>query len=787
MLGYPLYVLLLAGLIVWVRRRPNLSLGRAAVYWWAGLLLLRLFPLLFEMLPSTGAQRGPTAIRIEMLVAAFGALLLLRSVAALTLTGREWRRRTRVSFGFLVFGLLLGGVPNPTASVICFVIFSLPWLSCVSWTKGLSASRLLFTVAGALMSMLLSVVSFGEPWRTDAATTIPALPSLVRLGIAAICSYSLIVFFRVPGRIHLSILRISHRLTTSHLMAALVPAVLGTLFLLLGGSMFLSSYRGDLAVRALRAEASDARRRVLIDVARGRVPSAPFGDAAAQAVVARYGDQPIESSGELPDLPIDRLLTLQIRDRDAPLLWDRRRLFLRVRVDTVTALGATVVEAMVQIDSTWTRRLSEIVGVEVSVAPRMTVQESRSGIQIGGSDPDSLRTAAQAASGPGLVGKFQSGLRLPGGTTVQCIKWNGRELRTSTIPILTSAAFGEPIAALFEVAKGNPLAKVGLILLAMIAVFFVGTMWTVSSMVRDMIRSVTQTVGVLRDGARSVGQGKLDHRIVVEGQDELWSVASSFNQMAAGLEKVREVELNNQRLEEELRLAREIQDRLFPAEAPTVAHLELAGVSLPARQVGGDYFDYMVLDDGRVAITVADVSGKGAAAALLMSSFRASLRALDLGALGPAESLSRLNRFVHSSVEVGKFITAFLGLLDPRTGELVYSCAGHEPPLVIDTSGNIEALSIGGLILGLFPDALYEEGRLKMPAGSLLAVFTDGVTDAQSPSGEFYGEERLRTSLRHAESEKCQTLLNRVVTALHDFADTRAQFDDITMVLARRV
>ncbi|MFN8547437.1 MAG: SpoIIE family protein phosphatase [Candidatus Eisenbacteria bacterium] len=406
---------------------------------------------------------------------------------------------------------------------------------------------------------------------------------------------------------------------------------------------------------------------------------------------------------------------------------------------------------------------------------------------------ESLSAAAEEAGRPGeedtrpLGASITGRGKLPGGAVVRCLRWRGVTFAAGEVPILTNADFAEIIAALFQVARENPVATVAVILLVMLAIMLIGAIGVTVSMVSGMVRSVTRAVQVLKEATTAIGEGKLDHRIAVEGQDELWSVASSFNEMAAGLERVRSMELENQRLEQELNLAREIQNRLLPSAAPNVPEFEIAGVSMPAREVGGDYFDYLVLEGGLVGIAVADVSGKGAAAALLMSSFRASLRSYDLANLGPAETLARLNRFVHGSVTPGKFITAFLGVLDPRSGDLRYSCAGHEPPVVVAPDGSVEMLDAGGLVLGLFPNAAYEEATARLPKGSLLAVFTDGVTEAQSPEGEFYGDTRLLDALKRDRGVAPQPLLDKFVKALKDFAGGAAQFDDITMVLARRL
>ena len=233
-------------------------------------------------------------------------------------------------------------------------------------------------------------------------------------------------------------------------------------------------------------------------------------------------------------------------------------------------------------------------------------------------------------------------------------------------------------------------------------------------------------------------------------------------------------------------MAHEIQTRLLPSAPPALDRLELAGLSIPARQVGGDYFDYLVLDQGLIGLAIADVSGKGAPAALLMSSFRASLRTQDLATLGPAEVLGRLNRFIHASVDPGKFITAFLGVIDPATGTMRYANAGHDPPLVVKEDGVIEELTGGGLILGMLPQIAYEEAQAELALGSLIAVFTDGVTEAQNTEGEFFGTERLRETLKANRKRPCGEVVREIVGATQSFSEPAAQADDITMILARR-
>ena len=204
----------------------------------------------------------------------------------------------------------------------------------------------------------------------------------------------------------------------------------------------------------------------------------------------------------------------------------------------------------------------------------------------------------------------------------------------------------------------------------------------------------------------------------------------------------------------------------------------------PANQVGGDFYDYIMLPGGRIAVVLADVSGKGIPAALLMSSFRASLLSQRLTE-GPAEILSRLNAFLHRSVEPGRFVTAFLGLFDLETGKFRYCNAGHNPPYVVGADGSVKTLREGGLVLGLFRESDYEEAEVALEVGDTLALFTDGVTEAQNAEEDLWGEERLLELLLAHQTSPCRRIVGEILTELRRFAGDEPQSDDITLLLAR--
>jgi HAMP domain-containing protein len=576
------------------------------------------------------------------------------------------------------------------------------------------------------------------------------------------------------------------------------------------GALFLSTYRSLIGGRLLR-ESSDAVQRLLAErlAADEPPPARPFGaEAGRQAVLWRTITGETRFAGDLPAAPIDSVLAIRESSADTPLLWDGESLWLRARVDrdrpatraTHRIRGGAVdpivrIEALAEVDSLWLARVSRVAGDAVGLHPGVSVTTRGPNLHLDlGDTPSSEGDEAEVVNDSASVRPAlrsigppkRSGWRIPGGATIDCLYWSEAGWSRRPFPIASWAGLGEQVGSLFSSPRENPFSAAVIVALGVIALLFLGTLGVVASMVLDMGRSITRAVQALTQATRALQAGQLDHRISVQGDDELWKVADSFNEMADGLEKIRGIELAQQSLEEEMRLARAIQTRLLPAAPPESDRLELAGLSLPAREVGGDYYDYLQLPDGRIGLAVADVSGKGTPAALLMSAFRAALRSQDLGRLGPAETLGRINRFIHESVDPGKFITAFLALIDPSTGDLRYANAGHDAPIVIRADNSVEELTGGGLILGMLPQIVYDEAQAHLEPADLLAVFTDGVTEARNEAGDFFGPERMVELLRRTKSGSCSSLLQQLVHEIEQFAGDGPQADDITVILARR-
>jgi serine phosphatase RsbU (regulator of sigma subunit) len=259
------------------------------------------------------------------------------------------------------------------------------------------------------------------------------------------------------------------------------------------------------------------------------------------------------------------------------------------------------------------------------------------------------------------------------------------------------------------------------------------------------------------------------------------------NQMVVAMENARlyQESLEKQRLEEELSLARQIQMGLLPKVCPHTESYEFSAFIQPARQVGGDYFDFLPTDFGSIGVAIADASGKGIPAALLISLVHATLRAEVRNRLSPSAVMSSINQLIASSTTAERFATMFYGELLPAEMKMRYCNAGHNYPLVLHEDGGVEFLDKGGLILGVFPDALYEAAEVQLKKNDTVFFYSDGLTDSFNADDEEFGEKRLVDLLLQNRFLGIEELKQKVVNAAVDFAGGRPQFDDFTVVLLR--
>lgn len=271
-------------------------------------------------------------------------------------------------------------------------------------------------------------------------------------------------------------------------------------------------------------------------------------------------------------------------------------------------------------------------------------------------------------------------------------------------------------------------------------------------------------------------------------EDHLKVLTTLASVAAIRVENARLVEarLERERFERELALASEIQQRFQPAAPPHVDGYELQGISFPCYEIGGDYYDFIEREDGRLVIALGDVSGKGTAAALLMSSLHAAIHAQSASHDSLVATISAVNRYLADNIPANRFVTLFYAELDPHSGALSFLNAGHNPPLIVHSAGTVEQLASGGLPLGIKRDAEYREGRTQLQRGDVLVIYSDGVTEAVSPTGEEFGATRLYEVVSRNIEGSAAGIRDRIESSLTKFAQGTSAADDITLVIVKR-
>ncbi len=266
---------------------------------------------------------------------------------------------------------------------------------------------------------------------------------------------------------------------------------------------------------------------------------------------------------------------------------------------------------------------------------------------------------------------------------------------------------------------------------------------------------------------------------------ELQLLTIVAGQIALQLENSRlyEEEVAKQKMEEELAMARRIQARLLPGSIPRLEGIDIHAVNISSKQVSGDYYDLIPREDGKLALVIADVSGKGMPASILASNLQAAVRAQCDLYDSPARILDRINRQIHASTEPEHFATLFLAIFDPARHSLVYSSGGHNAPVLVHADGTTRELDKGGLPLGAFDFGSYEEEEITLAAGDLLFMYTDGLTETKGPDGdEDFGEGRLSTLLRDRMGIRVDELITGITADLATFSGRNEHDDDITMI-----
>jgi phosphoserine phosphatase RsbU/P len=331
------------------------------------------------------------------------------------------------------------------------------------------------------------------------------------------------------------------------------------------------------------------------------------------------------------------------------------------------------------------------------------------------------------------------------------------------------------------------------LLIATVAgIFFVLELVSLIAGIR-LSRTITSAVHELYEGTLRVKEGDFKYRIPVNGADQLADLSSSFNTMTENLGRLIIVSKEKERLESELEIAREVQNQLFPKNAPVTKCLELRGVCNAARMVSGDYYDFMPLSDHALAFAIGDVAGKGISAALLMATIQSTMRT-QLSAMTNGNSanistalmVSNLNRLLYATTAPEKYATFYFAAYEESTSTLTYTNAGHLAPMLL-RRGTVQTLDSTGTVVGAFPVARYQEKRIHLETGDLLVAYTDGIVEPENAYGEMFGEERLRDLLLKYACSDSDEIIARTMDAVNQWTGSSELQDDMTMLVARRL
>jgi serine phosphatase RsbU (regulator of sigma subunit) len=331
---------------------------------------------------------------------------------------------------------------------------------------------------------------------------------------------------------------------------------------------------------------------------------------------------------------------------------------------------------------------------------------------------------------------------------------------------------GDELRDLRRVALGNFAAGFGLIVVVFVASI-------------PLAGGMTRNLRTLMDAVKRLSAGDLASRVEVKSDDEFGKLGAAFNQMAENLAAHEAVVVKQERLRRELELCRLIQNEMLPHQPLRLGLAEVKGVSIPAREVGGDFFNYFVLPGGEIAVLVGDVSGKGVGAALLMANVQATLRARLPLEQDLAKLADELDRELEANTPIEVYSTLFVGIVDTTRRELRYVNAGHNSQFVLRKQGGFERLASTGRPLGLIAGAGYEQVSLPLDEGDVLFFYTDGMLEAENEAGEFLGTERLESALASSPATDVDTILAHVEAAVRTFRGSAELSDDATMMALR--
>ncbi|CAN5884678.1 hypothetical protein BH18ACI5_BH18ACI5_18580 [soil metagenome] len=464
------------------------------------------------------------------------------------------------------------------------------------------------------------------------------------------------------------------------------------------------------------------------------------------------------------------------------------QLVIRSVIPTRGQGGAGYVITDVPVDDHLLDRLRETTGIKART-PRFTVP-------VPAADKSPRQLLAPIASNESTFAPFRNSV-----TFLDAVSWDNGLPSGATVSMVFD--LGELWSRLSKAQsenikiKGEDLGQVFLLTLAFVAVLFLIIQGVALLMGLTLARSITSSIHELFTGTERVREGDFTHRINIFTNDQLGELAGSFNQMTGSIEGLLLTAAEKKRMEEELRIARQIQMSLLPRGPVDVPGLEITALCVPAREVGGDYYDFFHLQDDRLGLLIADVAGKGTSAALYMAELKGLVLALSQSHSSPRSLLLEVNRIISENLDSRSFITMTYAVIDMRAATMTYCRAGHTPLVYMGgprSTGipGAQVLTPSGMVVGLrFPGAaekfeeLLEEHRIDLSVGDVIVLYTDGITEAMNPSEDLFGETRLSAIVEEHGHLESGELRERILREIESFVAGADQHDDMTMILVK--
>ncbi len=601
--------------------------------------------------------------------------------------------------------------------------------------------------------------------------------------------------------------RVRRKLILSYIFIGVVPALLIVIFFLLGGVLifmnvsaylFRDGYDNTanyvkLTTQAAAAEIARSGDDPATALARTqRSASRPY-PALALAYAPVGAGQPA-SAGPWQHIPApssvpawlrgDLLATIALTSATDP---DQARLVIRAAAPVVTG-GTTkgYVIGDLPIDLETIQKLSDATNVRAGTVTLMA-------------DEAGLSASSEKAAVAQSDSTFSTILR-KSVIFLDYIDWRtGATSRASVSLSYRPNELYRRLSSAQQISVGNSNLTIGelaIVILFLIAGLFLIIEFVALVMGLALARSITSSIHQIFMGTERVRHGDFTHRIQIETKDQLGELAQSFNQMTGSIEGLLQTAAEKKRLEEELRIAREIQMSLLPRGTLDVPGLAITALCVPAREVGGDYYDFFPLSGGRLGVLIADVSGKGTSAALYMAELKGVVLALSQTYDSPRELLITVNRIISDNLDSRSFITITYAVIDVLNKTMTYCRAGHTPLIYLGGAGSAsptaQILIPNGMVLGLDIDGaaakfaeLLEEERIDLHTGDIIVLFTDGITESMNADNDLFGETRLSQIVEEHGHLDSSELRERILREIEAFVGTADQHDDMTMILIK--